>query len=600
MLKSVFVVNCERIRKTSSYQLRFPINDQFINRIKELPQETRKWDAMNYCWEITVLSLMLLIKKYKGSNKIHFDFGNEDSRKIFIQQIKKLEIEEEEKRKFINELNIKKEHWLKYKLELEATYMKYVDQIHKYLKEGIHLYPHQVISTMFLNVTRNLLLALDMGTGKTIISIAYVEMNDFKKVFVITPNSLKYNYYNEVKKFTNSNAYIVGKKNVCSIEDAKYIIVNYEYFNSSDFDKVKNKFEKLDIGKIDCLISDECHRLKSTSSNTYKNFKKLFKDTIFKNNKISKVFMSGTPAPSRAAELYTVLHQISPLDFPTKNHFYEYYCGMKYNVDEYGWETDFTLTKFEELFHKIEPYVYRKKKSDVLKDLPEKTYQRVVLEMTPKEYEIYYDLEEGVANEFINRELTNPLSIMGKLREYTSFLKVNNVKELIDSILECGEKFVAIDFYKNSLYELHKQYPEISGLHTGDEKDNERNELVKNFQDENGTIKILLGSEGTTKEGLTLTAASKVGMLTVPWTPGTLDQCTDRLVRIGQKNAVNAYIFIYKDTIDEYIFDLIESKRSEISQVIDGEKYESNINQSIINDLVNIIKNKHKKNNDGK
>jgi len=591
----IFIVHCERIPRRQWYYIRFYPNDQFLGRIKDLPEDTRKWSALNLAWEITAYSLFLLIKKYTKSTKIHFDFGNDISRGIFIEQVKKIEIAEEEKRLFIADLNIKKEHWVKYKEELETEYVKYSDQVHKYLKPNIILYPHQIIAAMFMNVVRNVLLALDMGTGKSLASIAYVEMNDFKKVFVITPNSLKYNYYNEVLKFTNSNAFIVGKKNRCSIEDAKYIIVNYEYFNSSSFGKVKKKFDDLNIGKIDCLIADESHRIKSTKSNTYINFKKLFKDDAFKNNKPSKIFMSGTPAPSKSAEMYTVLHQISPTDFPTKNYFYSYYCGMQYNPDGFGWETNISLSKFEELFNKIAPFTYRKKKSEVLKDLPEKTYQRVVLEMTPKEYETYYELEEGVANEFVNTELNNPLSIMGKLREYTSFLKVSNVKELIDSILECGEKFVAIDFYKNSLYELHKAYPNISALHTGDEKDWERAKIIENFQSEDGDIKIFLGSESTTKEGLTLTAASKVGMLTIPWTPSTLDQCTDRLARIGQKNAVNAYLFIYKDTIDEYVFDLIESKRNEISQVIDGEKYESNINQSIIHDLVKIIKEKHKK-----
>jgi len=72
-------------------------------------------------------------------------------------------------------------------------------------------------------------------------------------------------------------------------------------------------------------------------------------------------------------------------------------------------------------------------------------------------------------------------------------------------------------------------------------------------------------------------------------------QCTDRLCRIGQKNAVNAYIFIFKNTIDEYVFDMIESKRKEISQVIDGEMYESDVNQSIINDVIKKIKEKHNK-----
>ena len=591
----IFVVHCERIPRRLAYYLRFPINDQLLQRIKDLPEETRKWNAGMIVWEVSTPSLLALIKKYKGSNKIYFDFGNEDSRKIFIQQIKKIEIAEAEKRKFIAELNIKKKHWVKYKQELESTYEKYSDDIHKFLKEGVHLYPHQIVGSMFLNTVRNALLALGMGSGKSLISITYAEMNGFEKVFVITPNSLKFNYYNEVEKFTSSNAFIIGKRNKCSIDNAKYIIVNYDYFNSSDFKKVQDKFNKLNIGKIDCLIVDECHRIASTKTNTYKAFKRIFKDNIFKDNKVSKIFMSGTPAKSRAYQLYSVLHQISPIDFPTKNHFNKYYCGMSYNVDGFGWETDISMTKFEELFNKIAPFTYRKKLEDVIKDLPEKTTQKIILEMSPKEYETYFKIEEGVANEFINKEIHNPLSIMGKLREYTSHLKVGSVKELIDSILECDEKFVVVDFYKDSLRELNKLYPKESALHTGDETDVERAEILKDFQNENGTTKLLLGSQGTISEGVTLTASNKVGVITIPWTPSDADQIIYRVYRIGQKNAVNAYFFVYKDTIDEYIFDLCESKRAELSQVIDGEKYESDINQSIINDLIEIIKNKHKK-----
>jgi len=591
----IFVVYCERISRRLAYYLRFSINDQLLGRIKELPYETRKWNPSVMAWEVTTPSLLLLIKKYRKSNKIHFDFGNEDSRKVFIQQIKKIEISEAEKRKFIAELNIKKEHWVKYKEELERDYEKYSENVHKFLKSNVHLYPHQIVGSLFLNVIRNALLALGMGTGKTLISITYAEMNGFKKVFVITPNSGKYNYYNEVEKFTNSNAFIIGKKNKCCIDDAKYIIVNYDYFNLSDFDKVKNKFDKLSINKIDCLIVDECHRISSTKTNTYKAFKRIFNNNIFRDGKVSKIFMSGTPAKSRAYQLYSVLHQISPLDFSTKNHFNSYYCGMSYNIDGFGWETDISMTKFEELFNKIAPFTYRKKLEEVIKDLPEKTIQKVILEMTPEEYEIYDDLELGVANEFINKEITHPLSILGKLREYTSYLKVNSVKELIDSILGCDEKFAVVDFYKDSLYKLNKLYIKESALHTGDQTDLERAEVLKDFQDENGKIKLLLGSQGTISESISLTASNKIGIITVPWTPSDADQIVSRVFRIGQKNAVNAFFFVYKNSIDEYVFDLIESKRAEISQVIDGEEYESDINQSIINDLINIIKNKHKK-----
>jgi len=594
---NTFVVHCERISRRLAYYLRFQYNEGLVEKIKNLPDDTRKWNPGMMVWEITTPSLLSLIKKYRGSNKIYFDFGTEESRKIFIQQIKKTEIAEIEKRKFIADLNIKKEQWVKYKQTLEETYEKYSEDVHKFLKPGVVLYPHQIVASLFINVVRNALLALDMGTGKSLISITYAEMNGFEKVFVITPNSLKFTFRNEVNKFTNSNAFIIGKKNKCTIEDSRYIIVNYDYFNSSNFNKVKAKFDNLNIGKIDCLIVDECHHIASTKINTYKAFKRIFKDDIFRDGKVSKIFMSGTPAKSRSHQLYSVLHQISPTDFPTKNHFNSFYCGMSYNVNGFGWETDISATKFEELFNKIAPFTYRKKFEDVIKDLPEKTTQKIILEMTPKEYETYFKIEEGVVNEFTNKVITHPLAVLGKIREYTSYLKVNSVRELIDSILECGEKFVVVDFYKDSLLKLNKLYPEESALHTGNEKDTTRAEVLKDFQDENGKTKLLLGSQSTISEGVTLTAANKIGIITVPWTPSDADQIISRIFRIGQKNAINAYFFVYKNTIDEYVFDLIESKRQELSLVIDGHKYESDIDQSIINDLIKMIKNKHKKSN---
>ena len=141
MQEIIYVVHCERIRKRQWYYLRFPINDQLIQRVKNLPEETRKWNPSMICWELTTSSLFFLIKRYKGSTKIHFDFGNDDSRKIFIDQIKTVELKEEEKRKFILDLNIKKEHWVRYKEELEEDYINYSDKMHALLKEGVKLYP---------------------------------------------------------------------------------------------------------------------------------------------------------------------------------------------------------------------------------------------------------------------------------------------------------------------------------------------------------------------------------------------------------------------------------------------------------------------------
>jgi len=890
-------------------------------------------------WEITAWGLFTLIKRFKKSKKIYFDFGSDDSRKIFIQQIKKIEVEEEEKRKFIADLNIKKEHWVQYKKELEETYIQYSQQCHALLKEGITLFPHQIVAALFMNATRNTLISHEMGLGKaepldsklvtptglvrmgdikvgdevigsdgkpkkvlgvypqgikdiyeitfndgtsarscdehlwnvntyirnwrknpfhtktlreiidsglqfengnnkwyipiikpilfdekklninpyilgcilgdgnittrsgigfssideqiineiskrlpenhrivrkknsvkdyyiignkrnnhilnetrnyclngtnshtkfvpeifkfssinqrlellqgildtdghsrkdgiieltlaskklindiqfivqslggigrlhnkwviyngekrlyyrlhiklppefipfklkrkiatfvaptkylpnraisnieyigkkeaqcilidsedhlyatdncilthnTLSSILYVEMNKFEKIVVITPNSLKFNYFGEVDKFTNSKSHIVNwNKNKCSIENAKYIIVNYDFFNPGDKKKFQAKWNKLNIDKIDVVICDECQKLKNSKSNTYKNFNRTFRKKIFNNEKVSKLFLSGTPAPNRAYELYNVLHQISPLDFETKKYFYRYYCGMTRDAENgWGYVTDTAESKLEELYHKIAPFTHRKRKSEVLKDLPDKTYQRIVLEMTDEEAKIYDEIESNVANEFDLHPTSNPLTIMLRLRQYLALVKIRHMFELIDNVLETGEKVVVVDLFKQSLYEIKEKLGDIVGLHTGDQSVEERNEIVKQFQDPNSDMKVFNGSVQTCYYGLTLTAASKLFLITLPFVPGDYDQVADRLHRIGQKNAVNIYVLAFPDTVDDYAYSAIENKRKELVKVMDNEDYTSDINESVLSEVIRKIKEKHGK-----
>ena len=292
-------------------------------------------------------------------------------------------------------------------------------------------------------------------THNTLSSILYVEMNKFERVVVITPNSLKFNYLNEVKKFTKSNAFVVNyKKNDCDINEAKYIIINYDFFNPSNKTKFDLKWNKLNINNIDVLICDESQKLKNTKTNIYKNFKRIFKEGIFKNKKVSKLFLSGTPAPNRAYELYTVLNQISSIDFPTKKYFYEYYCGMTYDFENgWGYVQNTMEQKFEELYYKIAPYTHRKRKFEVLNDLPDKIYQRIVLELTNDELSTYNKIEQDVVNDFIDKPSYNPLTIMLRLRQYLSEVKIKHIIELVENIIETGEKVIIMDYFKESLYE---------------------------------------------------------------------------------------------------------------------------------------------------
>jgi len=590
-----FIVSCQRIPRRQAYYVKFSINDQLIERIKALPHESRKWNSGNNSWELTTKSLLAIIKIYKGSTKIYFDFGSEDSRKVFISQIKKIESVEFEKQKAIKILNQNKENWIKFKLELEKNYENYSDYVHSFLKEGTKLYKHQIVGIMFANEVRNILISNEMGLGKTLQSIGYVEMNKFEKVIVITPNSLKYNFLDEVNSFTNSKAHIINwKKNKYTIEESKYIIVNYEYFNSGNKNYSDDKWNKLNIKKINCLICDESHRLKSSSVNTFKNIKRIFKTDYFENNLRSMLFLSGTPCPNAAYELYTVLNEICPLDFPTKEYFMKYYCGMTYNVDGWGYTTDTAEAKLEELFYKIAAYTYRKRKIDVL-DLPDKIYQKIILELDNNEQKIYDDLESGVVNEFTNTIVKNPLTVMLRLRQYVSLLKVKHVKDFVDNILNSGEKIIIVNEWKESLRELKKIFGDIAGLHDGDISADERNKIIKEFRDKDSKMKILLGTIKTVKEGLNLTIANKIILLSQPFSPGEYDQISDRTHRINQLKNVYIFPLVFRETIDEYVFSIVEKKRVGINKVMDNEDYVSNIKESVISEVINKLKEKHNK-----
>jgi hypothetical protein len=452
-------------------------------------------------------------------------------------------------------------------------------------------------------------------THNTLISIIYVEMqkDKFKKVLVVTPNSLKYNYKNEVEKFTYSKAYVYqgldtkkGRKaELQAVNEAKYIIVNYEYFNAKPApavkkDKVLGKryFDKnkkfTDIGLpvklIDCVICDESHKLKNEEANTTRNFIRTL------GSKENIVLMTGTPAPNRIEELYTALNMVAPRVIKTKSDYLSKYCGMKNDENTFGWVQD-TPPKLEEIFKMMSPFSIRKKKEDVLKDLPEKQVTRLIVELSSADMKDYSEVEKGVAFEMYGEmkksQMYNPLTTLIRLRQFTSMLKVKYMKEVFDRLVEEDEKFIVFDSITDTLRDLHKQYEDCSVLHIGEVDTLKRAELVQIFQ-EDDSCNIFFGSNQTCNAGLTLTASNKIFQMQQPYSVGENDQLNDRIHRIGQKNFCNIYIPVLKGTIDEMVFFLVESKRKELSLAIDNKVYERNRNQSFISDLINNFRQKYK------
>lgn len=579
-------VFCSKIGRSENFQVKFNYDVELIDNIKKINSEYREYNKNDKSWSIRAIELYMLIKSYKGSSDIFFVFDDID--KVKFTKIVKNKLEKEKQK--IEDFRIleeKKVKWLNYKKQLEETYQVHEDKIHQNLKEGVKLMPFQSQAVLFADAVRNVLMALEMGCGKTLISIAYVEYNNFNKVVVLTPNSLKFNYYSEVEKFTNSKSHVINwNKNKYTIEESKYIIINYDFFRSSNS---INKFNKLNIKNIDCLIADECHRLKNMGSSTYKNFSKVFNKNIYKNGVESKVFMSGTPMNNRGYELFSVMNLISPLEFPRKDDFYEKYCGLTYDATTYGgWIFNSDSTNFELLYQNISAYVFRKRKDEVLKDLPAKRYERLLFDMRKNERDEYENILNRDFDE--NNNKINHLAKLTKARQYLSNIKVlnNDLIEFIEMILNNGEKIVIMDYYTESLVYLHDKYKDISVLHYGAITDMEvRRKMVDDFQNPNSNVKIFLSSIQTGKEGLTLTASSKIIVLTQPYTVSENEQVVDRVHRISQNKNVNVYYPHYYDTIDYKVFSMVENKKNEIKIILDNEEYKTSIDAINIEDLLN-------------
>lgn len=588
----------ERKQRMRKYLLKFPYHPDFISKIKELPRDTRKWNGVN--WEIEPISLMELIKSHKGVNNIFFDFGGLDKKTEYINIYNNALQDLIQKSERLEYIKKKQESAKELKIFLKDNY--HIVDYTPYLKEGVIPYPHQIIGAKFANELGSCIITADMGTGKTILSLLASEMKgkEWSKVFIIVPNSLKLNWRNEIEKFTNSKWFVLDtkfKKNIYSISEAKYIITNYEYFSSGTFNiKAKLTNMGIDPKNVDLIIFDEAHKIKNTKSNTTKNILKTFKKSV--NN---YMLLSGTIMPNKLEELYVSLNLILPEEFSSKNKFYQEYCGLTYDTN-FGWKT-VEKPDLDKIFNKLDGVMYRVKKEDVLKDLPEMSINLVNVEMSSKEEKEYKNIENGFSNvDWDSKNMIgladvnedNPLVILGRLRKYTSTLKTSLIEDFVRSLNDQGEKVVIFDVFKDSLISLANKMKSNSEYYGGSVSSEKRQELIDEFQKPDSNLMNLFLTMQTGNAGITLTAASHMILISQSYVPGENEQMYARIHRIGAKNNCNIYIFAIENSVDDKVYHLVNSKLKIISKVIDNKKFTENIKFSIIDDLLKNYKSRYK------
>jgi non-specific serine/threonine protein kinase len=588
-------VKVKRIGRSRFFSLSFPYLLDLIQRVKQY--EHSKFEKSDNSWEVHCLDLFDIIKSYKGDKNIFFKFNSFEDRNDFIKIKDKLLEENKDKEKNKSDEEKLDDHSKKIKkLDREVNLQNYK----KFLEEGINPFNYQCIGADFLLFRKKAMLGFEQGCGKSITSILACEMSkDIKKVLVVVPNSLKFNYQNEIKKFTkHKKVHIVGyKKNDCEIKDAKYIIVNYNFFRNkpsvfkTSFEK---KFKKA-FPNFDAIILDESQNIKNEKANQTKNLLYTIKTIDF-----AFIFLlTGTPMPSRVTELYTQLHLLSPYQIKTKRFYYENFCGMVKGRFGYESHKDISL---DILFNKMDGVMFRVKKTDVLKDLPSLLINEVFIDMSDEQFDEYDDIESGLKTMDLSKlevsdnlnDKMHFLTVLQKLRQYTSSLKTDYLNDIIKSYNEEGQKLIIFDEFKSTLKKVHEYSPENSRLFTGDVDVETRQQYIDEFQQNNNDVMNLLLTVQTGNAGLTLTRASNIFMITQNYVPSINEQCYARAHRIGQESHVMVYNLIVRDSIDERVNAILKEKKKIIDKVIDNKEYvDESVKIDVIKELIKTYKNKY-------
>uniref|UniRef100_A0A8B9KY52 SWI/SNF-related matrix-associated actin-dependent regulator of chromatin subfamily A-like protein 1 n=1 Tax=Astyanax mexicanus TaxID=7994 RepID=A0A8B9KY52_ASTMX len=404
-----------------------------------------------------------------------------------------------------------------------------------------------------------LLLADDMGLGKTVqaICIAAYYRKEWP-LLIVTPSSVRFTWAEAFRRWLPSvaadriNVVVKGKD---SLRSGLVNIVSYDLLGKVDKQHLANPFG--------VLIMDESHFLKNIKTARCKAALPLLKAAK------RVVLLSGTPAMSRPAELYTQILAVRPTLFPRFHDFGARYCDAKQLPWGWDYSGSSNLTELKLLLE--ESLMLRRLKSEVLSQLPAK--QRKVVTVTTDGI----NARTKAALSAAAKELANGRHNKMQEKEallvffnHTAEAKIRAIMEYISDMLECGrEKFLVFAHHKKVLDSISKELTD-KGVNyiriDGSTPSAERQQLCERFQFTHQSCVALL-SITAANMGLTLHAADLVVFAELFWNPGILIQAEDRVHRIGQTSCVDIHYLVAKGTADDYLWPMIQEKMNVLEQV---------------------------------
>ena len=498
------------------------------------------------------------------NNEISINFNLENLFKLYpLIRINKLKINKEYS-KFLNTfLNL---------VDVESMHDGFSNEYKTNF--NFELKAFQAVGCLFMLLNKRVLLGDDMGLGKTIEALAAVEISGKKPCLILCPNNLRLNWFSEiVKNIKNVSVDCLSKK---SKKDADYYIINYESLHKN--------IEIIDEIKPVSVILDESHYLKN------QNAKRTLSCLKAINNIEYRFALTGTAILKSPVDLVSQLKILNKLDsFGGENNFIEKYCGN--SNTKWGKDIRRGASNLKDLNKNLRENCFlRREKSKVISDLPEKTRTYIKMAINSKKY-------KELMKEFSQLKRNKKFEKIEQLRQLAANEKLDSVKEWINNFQESEGKLVVFAYHTEIQKKLLEAYPNAAGICAG-MTDVERNDNKNRFM-EDDDCRIIICSLKSGSVGLTLTAASNVLFAEMDWCAANNSQAEDRCHRIGQKNAVNVWYVIAQDTIEEYIYEVVEKKRELIDKIYQNTTKEHNIKieqlqVSIIDEVITRIEDEKK------
>ncbi len=463
--------------------------------------------------------------------------------------------------------------------EREEAFQTSIDKIRSDLptiSSKLPLFDFQKTGAAFIKHMPYSLLADVPGLGKSIQTQAAFEDVDGPHL-VICPASLKYSWESEIKKWQPETKIIIidGNKEKrlnqwmwARSGNFKYVIANYELL-IHDFDEIV----KIIWPSITC---DEATRISNPEAKTVKNLKQI--------KTLKRVALTGTPISNKPDDIWSIIDWMIPGYLGSYFQFRSKYCVLE---EDWARGREFKrisgYQNLPQLSNKVGRFMLRRTKEEVFTDFPAKVVEDVKFLLSDNERKLYQGIKNQIIEE-INKlsDLdTRSLSIipvkMLRLKQCTGHLslvdgdaessKMKLLRDMLEPIIASGEKVIIFTQFVEMLNLLAVELKDMNPITIyGDVDSEERMIRVKQFNDSPKAGVIIMSDAGA--YGLNLQSASYVFHYDLPWSVAKMQQREDRAHRYGQTKTVTVYNLIAKDSIDEYVADMLHRKRKVSADIL--------------------------------